>query len=89
MNLTKLLAGWTFRTSTPVYEVGEELTAFVTHTDGGTPVVRIGDTIIRLSDTEGHSGVTVEKRVTFRVTEFDSQVNEGRGELLEVLDDEV
>lgn len=87
MNFDKLLAGWSFRTSTPAYEVGEELTAFVTHLDGGTPVVRIGDTIIRLSDTDGRDGALVERRATFRVTEFDPQTNEGRGELLAVLDD--
>jgi hypothetical protein len=87
MNLEKLLAGWTFRTSTPVYEPGEELTAFVTGVNGSTPVVRIGDSIIRLPDTNG-DGDLVEKRVTLKVTEFDAQRHEGTGEVLSVVDDE-
>ncbi|SFL13554.1 hypothetical protein SAMN04487950_2662 [Halogranum rubrum] len=87
LNLDKFLAGWTFRTSKPVYEAGEELTAFVTGTSGSTPVVRIGDTIITLTGTEGH-GRLVDRRVRFRVTEFDSQNHEGTGELLSVFEEE-
>ena len=87
MNLEKLLAGWTFRTSTPAYEAGDELTAFVTGTNGSAPLVRIGDTIIRLPD-ENVDGSLVEKRVTLRVTEFDPRSNEGTAELLAIVDDD-
>lgn len=87
MNFDKLLAGWTFRTSTPDYEVGDELTAFVTGSNGSTPVVRIGDTIIRLPDA-ATDGPLVDKRVRLRVTEFDPRSHEGAGELLSVFDDE-
>ncbi|SDM71201.1 hypothetical protein SAMN04487949_2370 [Halogranum gelatinilyticum] len=87
MNVKKLLAGWSFRTSTPDYAVGDELTAFVTGTDGSTPIVRIGDTVIQLPDADG-DGELVEKRVRLRVTEFDAQRHEGAGELLSVFDDE-
>lgn len=87
MNLDKLLAGWTFRTSKPTYEVGEELTAFVTGASGSTPVVRIGDTIITLTGTEGH-GRLVDRRIRFRVTDFDSERHEGTGELLSVFEDD-
>jgi hypothetical protein len=86
MNVKKLLAGWSFRTSTPDYAVGDELTAFVTGTNGSTPVVRIGDTVIRLPDAAADG--LVEKRVRLRVTEFDAQRHEGAGELLSVFDDE-
>lgn len=85
MNLQKLLAGWSFRTSKPVYEPGDELTAFVTSADGSTPVVRIGDTVITLSNTDGH-GSLVDRRVRFRITEFDTQQYEGTGELLTVFE---
>lgn len=87
MNLDKVLAGWTFRTSKPVYETGEELTAFVTGANESTPVVRIGDTIITLTGTEGH-GRLIDRRVRFRVTEFDSERHEGTGELLTVFEEE-
>lgn len=87
MNFDKLLAGWTFRTSTPNYEVGDELTAFVTGRSGSTSLVRIGDTVIRLPDADT-DGSLVDKRVELRVTEFDSRTHEGTGELLAVFDDE-
>jgi hypothetical protein len=87
MNFDKLLAGWTFRTSTPDYEVGDELTAFVTGANGPTPVVRIGDSIIRLPDATS-DGALVDKRVRLRVTEFDPGSHEGTGELLTVFDDD-
>jgi hypothetical protein len=87
MNFDKLLAGWTFRTSTPDYEVGDQLTAFVTGRSGSTPIVRIGDTVISLPDA-GTDGSLVDKRVELRVTEFDPQTHEGAGELLTVFDEE-
>ncbi|SEO78502.1 hypothetical protein SAMN04487948_105125 [Halogranum amylolyticum] len=87
MNFDKLLAGWTFRTSTPDYAVGDELTVFVTGTNGSTPIVRIGDTVISLLDVEDGRPL-VDRRVRIRVTEFDTQRHEGSGELLSVFDEE-
>ncbi|WP_129116799.1 DUF7513 family protein [Halegenticoccus tardaugens] len=79
----KFLAGWKFRTSTPAYEPGDELTAFVTGDRGGAAVVRVGDTIIRLPDADPS---LVERRIELRVVEFDAKTHEGRGEVLRVLD---
>lgn len=44
------LEGWTFRSRTPAFDIGDEFTAFVTgYDDGsGTPLVRVGDSILRL-----------------------------------------
>ncbi|WP_435066792.1 DUF7513 family protein [Haloplanus sp. C73] len=83
MNLRKLVAGLTFRTNTPAYESGDELTAFVTGYADGAALVRIGDTVLTLSDAP--SGL-VDTLVRIRVTEFDTADSTGRAELLDVLD---
>jgi hypothetical protein len=87
LNLDKLLAGWTFRTSTPVYDVGDELIAFVTSSNGKTPIVRVGDTVISLPGANENKSL-VDKRVRIRVTEFDPRSHEGAAELLQVFEDD-
>ncbi|WP_248896698.1 DUF7513 family protein [Haloplanus halobius] len=83
MTLSKLLAGWSFRTNKPTYDAGDELTAFVTGYEDGEARVRIGDTIITLPDAE--PGL-VDRRVRLRVTEFDTETAVGQGEVLEIVD---
>jgi hypothetical protein len=83
--LDKLLAGWTFRTSTPVFEPGEVLTAHVTGSDSNGLSVRIGDSLIRLPEA---NGLSVETKIKLRVTSFDENSYEGSGELVEVLGDD-
>jgi hypothetical protein len=85
MNLGKLFAGWTFRTNRPSYAVGDELTAFVTGYADGAARVRIGDTQIHLPDGESHH---VDRLVRLRVTEFDAAESTGRGDLLDVVDED-
>ncbi|WP_117591365.1 DUF7513 family protein [Haloprofundus halophilus] len=87
----KLLAGWTFRTSTPSYDVGDRLVAYVTGVDGDTPVVRIGDTVLRLATTADDveldpDGELLDRKVRIRVDSFDAASHRGTAELLAVLD---
>ncbi|QLG60408.1 DUF7513 family protein [Halorarum salinum] len=78
----KYLKGWQFRSANPSFEVGQELTAMITGTDGDTPVARVGDTILRVPDAPR---TAVDKRVRLRVTEFDGNEHEGTAELVEVV----
>ncbi|AQL44077.1 hypothetical protein BV210_15805 [Halorientalis sp. IM1011] len=76
----KYLAGWRFRTRAPVFEPGEELLAYVTDADGGTSVVRIGDSVLELDD-----DVPADAKVRIRVTDFDAETHRGEAELLDVV----
>ena len=79
--LEKYTEGWGFRTRKPSFGVDEELSAFVTGVDDdGVPLVRIGDTVLRLED--GDPGL-VDKRVRCRVTAFDASHTAGTGGYLE------
>lgn len=80
----RLFAESAFRSSNPAFEVGQEVTAFVTGKDGDVALVRIGDTVIQLADA---GGVPVERRVRFEVETFDAGSSRGRGRLVEVLDE--
>lgn len=96
----KLFAGWTFRTSTPTYDAGDELVAYVTGVDGEGPRVRVGDTVLRLTGVESLSGVDgvassdvdssadlLDRKVRVRVDSFDDSSHEGTAELLAILDE--
>ncbi|AEN05743.1 hypothetical protein [Halolamina sp.] len=83
MNVRKFLAGIEFRTNRPRFELGDEHTGFVTGVDSGTPLIRIGDTVLRL---EGAS-VPVDAQVHFRVTAFDDAASTGEAELVEIVAD--
>lgn len=78
--MRKFLAGFGFRTSTPVFSEGQELSAFVTGHSGDTSLIRVGDSVIRLP---GES-IEPDTRVRVRVTRFDTSTHEGEGELLAV-----
>lgn len=80
--LSKFRQGWEFRTTRPTFDQGDELSAFVTGYDGGSAVVRIGDTEVRLPDAPGD---LLDKRVLLRVTEFDDDRNVGQGEYLDTV----
>lgn len=70
--------GASFRTATPQYEAGDELDVIVTGREGDDALVRIGDTVLRLPDTD----VVVDSEVRIRVTEFDADASTGTAELL-------
>lgn len=76
----KYFAGWRFRTRTPSFAPGAELTVYVTGRDGETSVVRIGDSVLRLDEP-----VPSDTQVRVRVTAFDEGTHEGEAELLDVL----
>jgi hypothetical protein len=80
--LDKFREGWEFRTTRPAFDSGDELSAFVTGYDGGSAVVRIGDTKLRLP--EAPAGL-LDKRVLLRVTEFDDDRSVGEGEYLDTV----
>ncbi len=80
---TKYLKGWTFRSTTPSFDVGDEIAVFIAETNSeGHGHAYVGDTEFTV---EGAGLDTVEKRVLVRVTEFDETTATGRGEFLEVV----
>ncbi|WP_440771754.1 DUF7513 family protein [Natronorubrum sp. DTA28] len=79
----KYLKGWTFRSTKPSFDVGDEISVFVSETNGtDAGLAYIGDTQLIV---EGAGPEAVEKRVRLRVTEFDEAESIGRGEFLEVV----
>lgn len=76
----KYLQGWSFRSSTPAYDEGDEIEVFLTGVRGGTPVARIGDTLIEVPDAPPQM---VDSRVAVRVTEFDPEHNRGTAKFVE------
>jgi len=79
MNWTKLTAGWSFRTSTPRFEVGAEFVVFVTDTDGGVRA-RVGDTVLTVHDVP--DGVREGTKIAVRVSDFDDADHTGDVEYL-------
>lgn len=77
--LNAFFAGVGFRTSTPTYSPGDELTAIVTDRDGEDALVRIGDTVLRLPGAA--DDVTVDEETRIRVTAFDDESATGEAEL--------
>jgi hypothetical protein len=66
--LDKYLAGWGFRSHTPSFDPGQEITVFVTGYDGDSPVARVGDTVLRVENAPADA---VDARVRLRVESFD------------------
>lgn len=79
--LSAFVAGLTFRTATPTFEVGEEIPAVVTGRRGTDAVVRIGDTVLRLPG----SVLQVDEAI-IRVTAFDAADYTGEAEFVEAVD---
>ena len=80
--LDAFFEGWRFRTSKPKFEPGEEFTAFVTGYENGAGLVRLGDSVLRLSEA---SPDLVDTQVRLRVEEFDANDHAGRATVLEEL----
>ncbi len=81
----RMFEGWSFRTSKPLFDSGDEITAFVTGYEGGKPVARIGDTVLRIDDAP--EGV-MDTKVRLRIDEFDPQSHTGGASCLETLEAE-
>jgi hypothetical protein len=80
MNLDKVFAGWGFRTNRPDFEIGEEFTAFLTDRNGESGEVRVGDTILTVSDVDG---AAVDDLLVVRVVDYDPTTNRGTVEIVE------
>ena len=78
--LRKYFKGWSFRSTTPTFEPGDELEVFLTGVRDGDAVARIGDTVIRIPDAP--PGM-VDSRVAVRVTDFDPSAYAGTAEFVE------
>ncbi|QFU81172.1 DUF7513 family protein [Natronorubrum aibiense] len=80
---TKYFKGWKLRTTTPSFDVGEEIDVFVAESNSdGDGHAYIGDTHLII---EGAGPQTVEKRVRVRITEFDETNATGRGDFVKVV----
>ncbi|WP_435194966.1 DUF7513 family protein [Natronomonas sp. EA1] len=75
------LAGLSLRSSKPTFDAGQEFSAFVTGHNGTTPLVRIGDSVLRVGNADTDD-LPVDVRARFRVTAFDDDRHEGELELL-------
>ncbi|GAA0304948.1 DUF7513 family protein [Halarchaeum salinum] len=78
MNWTKLTAGWSFRTTTPSFEVGEEFAVYVTDAEAdsdGDVRARVGDTVLRVHDAPAN--VREGMKIAVRVTAFDDDAHTG------------
>lgn len=80
--LEKYTKGWSFRTNKPSFSAGDEISVFVTGTEAGTQIARVGDTKLRLPDAPDD---IVDKRVVLRVTSFDDDSHVGEAEYLETV----
>jgi len=80
--LDKYTKGWSFRTNKPSFDEGDELSVFVTGTENGVAIARVGDSKLRLP--EAPEGL-VDKRVRLRVTAFDDSDHTGEAEYLETV----
>lgn len=79
----KYFAGWTFRSSEPSFEAGDEIDVFVAETNGtDAGLAYVGDSQLIV---DGAGPEAVEKRVRVRITEFDETDATGRGEFLEIV----
>jgi hypothetical protein len=74
--LEKLLAGWSFRSSTPDFEPGEVLEVVVTGREGDEAVARIGDSTLRI---DGAPDDAVDARVLVAVETWDASTHRGTG----------
>ncbi|GGN14601.1 DUF7513 family protein [Halarchaeum nitratireducens] len=79
MNWTKLTAGWSFRTSTPSFEEGDEFVVFVTDTDDGVRA-RVGDTVLTVHGAP--DGAREGTKIAVRVSDFDDAAHTGDVEYL-------
>jgi hypothetical protein len=84
VSLRAVLAGVGFRTATPAFDPGDEVTLFVTGSDDAGPVARVGDTRLRVDGVPDGETV-VDRKVRLRVESFDAAAHEGRATYLETV----
>jgi hypothetical protein len=80
--IEKYLTGWSFRSATPSFEPGQEITVVLTDVRGDDIVARVGDSFLAV---DGASPEDVDRRAKIKVTEFDDDDHDGRAELLDLV----
>ncbi|WP_257300272.1 hypothetical protein [Haloarchaeobius sp. FL176] len=83
--LSAVFAGIGFRTATPSFAPGDEVTAFVSGVQNGEALLRIGDSRLSVSGIDDPSTL-VDERVLVRVESFDETTHTGGAVLVEVVD---
>ncbi|GAA0246669.1 hypothetical protein ACFFQF_05615 [Haladaptatus pallidirubidus] len=81
--LDKYLAGWSFRTNKPEFDVGQEIDVYLTDYSNGTALARVGDTLIHVEDAPPDA---LDTRVRLRVDEFDTNDYVGEATFVEAID---
>ncbi|SDY19486.1 DUF7513 family protein [Halobellus clavatus] len=79
-----LFAGLTFRTSTPAFEVGDEVPAFVTGRGDDGLLVRVGDTVLELPDADPS---LLDAKVQIEIESFDARTHRGTARVVDVLEE--
>lgn len=74
--------GMSFRTTTPTFDVGQEIPLIVTGREGTDAVARVGDTRLLLRG----SDLRVDDEIIARVTAFDDDSHTGEAEFVEAVD---
>ncbi|WP_135533579.1 MULTISPECIES: TRAM domain-containing protein [Halostella] len=80
--IEKYTRGWSFRSATPSFEPGQEISAFLTGVRGDDVVARVGDSTLVV---DGATPDDVDRKARIKVTEFDDNDHDGRAELLELV----
>ncbi|WP_435360329.1 DUF7513 family protein [Haloarchaeobius sp. DFWS5] len=83
--LSSVFAGFGLRSATPTFEKGAEVPVFVTGTDDGDALARVGDSHLRITGVENPESL-VDERVRVRVESFDEEHHVGEATLLDVVD---
>ncbi|WP_144901266.1 DUF7513 family protein [Halobellus captivus] len=83
--LDMFLAGLRFRSSTPTFEVGDEVPVFVTDRGPSGLRARIGDTVLELPDADQS---LFDSKVQIEIESFDEETHRGTARVLEVLENE-
>lgn len=74
--------GLAFRTTTPTFDVGQEIPLIITGREGDDAVARVGDTKLRLPG----SDLRVDDEIIARITSFDDGSYTGQAEFVENVD---
>ncbi|MFD1599584.1 DUF7513 family protein [Halobellus rarus] len=83
--LDKFLAGLRLRSSTPSFEVGDEVPVFVTGRSDDGLLVRVGDTVLELPDADPS---LLDAKVRIEIESFDESTHRGTARVVEVLQNE-
>ena len=72
-----MFQSWRFRSSTPSFDVGQEITVYITGFDSDSALgeARIGDSVLTVQGVEASH---VDRLVALRVEEFDLASSRGR-----------